>query len=59
MQKEIEGHAKEYCEMMWLMLQQEKSDDYVVATGETHTVRKFVNIAFSNIGIEIEWEEKV
>ena len=50
------GHAKEYCEMMWLMLQQEKSDDYVVATGETHTVRKFVNIAFSNIGIEIEWK---
>ena len=50
------GHAKEYCEAMWLMLQEDKPDDYVVATGKTHTVRKFVELAFSNIGIEILWK---
>lgn len=49
------GYAKEYVEVMWLMLQQESPDDYVVATGETHTVREFVEVAFKCIGIELEW----
>ena len=40
------GYAKDYVEAMWLMLQQEKPDDYVIATGETHTVREFVTEAF-------------
>jgi GDPmannose 4,6-dehydratase len=40
---------------MWLMLQQEKPDDYVVATGETHSVREFVELAFKELGVEIEW----
>src|ERR1700732_3484344 len=50
------GHAREYVRGMWLMLQQETPDDYVLATGETHTVRSFVEIAFSEIGIRIRWE---
>ena len=50
------GFAKDYIEGMWLMLQQEKPDDYVLATGETHTVRRFVELAFQEIGIEIVWE---
>ena len=41
---------------MWLMLQQDSPDDYVIATGETHSVREFVNLAFKHAGIEIEWE---
>jgi len=49
------GHAREYVRGMWLMLQQEKPDDYVLATGETHTVRKFVELAFREIGTQIEW----
>ncbi len=49
------GHAQDYVEAMWLMLQQEKPDDYVVATGETHSVREFVEAGFKQIGIEIEW----
>jgi len=40
---------------MWLMLQQDKPDDYVVATGETHSVKEFINLAFTHAGIEIEW----
>ncbi|WP_313568885.1 GDP-mannose 4,6-dehydratase [Acetoanaerobium noterae] len=52
------GHAKDYVNAMWLMLQQEKADDYVVATGETHTVREFVELAFAEVGIEIEWQGK-
>lgn len=50
------GHAKDYVHAMWLMLQQEKPDDYVVATGETHTVRSFVETAFNEVGIKIEWQ---
>lgn len=50
------GHSRDYVEAMWLMLQQEKADDYVVATGETHTVREFVELAFKEAGIEIKWE---
>lgn len=52
------GYSKDYVEAMWLMLQQEKADDYVVATGETHTVREFVELAFKEVGIEIEWKGK-
>lgn len=50
------GFAPEYVEMMWLMLQQETPDDYVVGTGESHSVREFVELAFSYVGIEIEWQ---
>ena len=49
------GHAKDYVRAMWLMLQQEKADDYVVATNETRTVREFVETAFGHAGMEIEW----
>lgn len=52
------GYAKEYVESMWLMLQQEKPDDYVVATGETHTVREFVEEACKVLGMDIEWKGK-
>lgn len=52
------GYAKEYVEAMWLMLQQAAPDDYVVATGETHTIQKFVKLAFSAAGIE-DWERYV
>jgi GDPmannose 4,6-dehydratase len=50
------GHAKDYIKGMWLMLQQDIADDYVLATGETHTVRKFVDLAFREVGIELRWE---
>jgi GDPmannose 4,6-dehydratase len=50
------GHAREYVRCMWLMLQQPEPDDYVVATGETHSVRTFVEHAFREIGIDIEWK---
>ena len=50
------GHAKEYVRGMWLILQQEKADDYVLATGETHTVRSFVEKAFAEVGTTLEWK---
>ena len=50
------GHARDYVEAMWLMLQQEKPVDYVIATGKTYTVRDFVNLAFKHININIKWE---
>ncbi|MBU1864120.1 MAG: GDP-mannose 4,6-dehydratase [Candidatus Omnitrophica bacterium] len=50
------GYAPEYVEMMWLMLQQDSPDDYVVGTGESHTIREFVEKAFSYAGIEVEWK---
>ncbi len=50
------GYAKDYVECMWLMLQQEKPDDYVVATGEQHTVREFCELAFRYVGIELEFK---
>ena len=50
------GHARDYVEGMWRMLQQEESDDYVLATGETHMVRTFVEKAFKHIGITIVWK---
>jgi GDPmannose 4,6-dehydratase len=49
------GYAKDFVEGMWLMLQQQKPDDYVLATGETTTVRRFVELSFKEVGIEIEW----
>lgn len=49
------GHAREYVRGMWLMLQQEQPDDYVLATGETTPVRSFVEWAFAEVGISIEW----
>ncbi len=52
------GYAAEYVEAMWLMLQQEQPDDYVIATGETHSVREFLEIAFKEAGINIEWKGK-
>jgi len=50
------GYAKDYVEAMWLMLQQEKPDDYVIATGETHSVREFVEHTARLLGYEIEWQ---
>jgi GDPmannose 4,6-dehydratase len=50
------GHARDYVEGMWRILQQEKPDDYVLATGETRSVREFVDIAFGHIGRRIEWK---
>jgi GDPmannose 4,6-dehydratase len=50
------GFAGDYVEAMWLMLQQEKPDDYVIATGETHSVREFTELAFKEAGIKIEWK---
>jgi GDPmannose 4,6-dehydratase len=46
------GHAREYVEAMWLMLQQPEPDDYVISTGETHSVREFVELAFSHVGLD-------
>lgn len=50
------GYAPEYVEAMWIMLQQEQPDDYVVASGETHSVREFVELAFKHAGFDIVWE---
>jgi GDPmannose 4,6-dehydratase len=49
------GHARDYVEGMWRILQEDQPDDYVLATGETHTVREFVELAFRHIGRSIEW----
>jgi len=49
------GYAPEYVKMMWIMLQQDEPDDYVVGTGESHSVREFVEKSFEYIGIELEW----
>ncbi|HSW85927.1 MAG TPA: GDP-mannose 4,6-dehydratase [Rhabdochlamydiaceae bacterium] len=50
------GYAKDYVEAIWLMLQQDKPEDYVIATGETHSVREFVELAYKELGIDIEWK---
>jgi GDPmannose 4,6-dehydratase len=50
------GFAGDYVEAMWLMMQQDEPDDFVIATGETHSVREFVELAFKRIGIDIKWE---
>jgi len=52
------GHARDYVEGMWLMLQQNKPDDYVLSTNETHTVREFIEKAFKVINVDIIWEGK-
>ncbi len=52
------GHARDYVEGMWAMLQQERPDDYVLATGETHSVREFVTAAFMVVGRTVEWSGK-
>lgn len=50
------GYAPEYCEGMWRMLQQEEADDFVLATGETHTIREFCELTFAELGIELKWQ---
>ena len=50
------GHARDYVEGMWLMLQRDKPDDYVMATNDTHTVREFADLAFQEIGMPLQWE---
>ena len=50
------GYAKDYVECMWLMLQHETPEDFVIATGEMHTVREFCTLAFQNLGVELKWE---
>jgi len=52
------GYSPDYVEAMWLMLQQDKPDDYVIATGEAHSVRDFVQVAFKQVGINLEWNGK-
>ena len=50
------GHARDYVEMQWLMLQQPEADDYVIATGEQYTVREFVELTAQQLGLEIDWQ---
>jgi GDPmannose 4,6-dehydratase len=50
------GYAKDYVEAMWLMLQQEEARDYVIATGKTYTVRQFVDFAFAEVGVTLDWQ---
>ena len=52
------GYAKDYVECMWLILQQDEPDDYVIATGVQHTVREFATLAFKHVGIDIEWQSQ-
>ena len=52
------GYAPDFIEGMWLMLQQKKADDYILATGETHSVREFTELAFQQIGINLTWQGK-
>lgn len=52
------GHARDYVEAMWMILQAQKADDYIVSTGETRSVREFVEVAFDYVGINIEWSGK-
>ncbi|NOX73202.1 MAG: GDP-mannose 4,6-dehydratase [Alphaproteobacteria bacterium] len=50
------GHARDYVRAMWLMLQADEARDYVIATGETHTVREFVTLAFAQTGVTLDWQ---
>ena len=50
------GHAKDYVQCMWLILQNDEPDDFVIATGEMHTVREFCQLAFKEVGINLRWE---
>ena len=52
------GFAPEYCEGMWMILQNDKPDDYVLATGDTHTVREFCDLAFKELDMRLEWTGK-
>jgi GDPmannose 4,6-dehydratase len=52
------GYAPEFCEGMWRILQQDKAEDFVLATGETHSVREFIELAFKEIGIDVVWKGK-
>jgi GDPmannose 4,6-dehydratase len=52
------GHARDYIEGMWMIVQNERPDDYVLATGETHSVREFVELAFAEVGMTIAWKGK-
>ena len=52
------GYAGDYVRAMWLMLQQDTPDDYVIATGETHSVREFVKLAFKTVGTNVRWERR-
>ncbi|OGU57503.1 MAG: GDP-mannose 4,6-dehydratase [Ignavibacteria bacterium RBG_13_36_8] len=52
------GYAPEYCEGMWKILQHKKADDFVLSTGETHTVREFTELSFKELGIDLEWRGK-
>lgn len=52
------GHARDYVEGMWRIVQQQEPDDYILATGETHSVREFVELAFAEVGRKIEWQGK-
>ena len=52
------GHAEDYVEVMWRILQHDRPDDFVVATGETHSVREFASLAFREAGLELEWHGK-
>lgn len=52
------GHARDYVKMQWMMLQQEQPDDFVIATGEQHSVRDFVNLAAKNVGVTLQWQGK-
>ena len=52
------GHAKDFVKGMWLILQQPKPDDYVLATGESHSVREFIELAFAQVGRNIVWQGK-
>jgi GDPmannose 4,6-dehydratase len=50
------GYAPEYCEGMWRMLQQEKPDDFILATGETHSVKEFIDTVFTELEMDLEWK---
>lgn len=50
------GYAPEYCEGMWRILQHNIAEDFVLATGKTYTIREFVNSAFAELGIELDWQ---
>jgi GDPmannose 4,6-dehydratase len=49
------GYAADFVEMQWRMLQQDEPDDYVIATGETHSVKEFIDLAFSHVGMQLTW----
>ena len=52
------GHAEDYVEAMWKMMQKNKPDDYVIATGKQYTVKQFINFTADQLGIKLKWEKK-